>query len=401
MDFLEVKNINKSFKNKKILKDVTFNIKKGEISSIFGYSGEGKSTVLSIICGLLKQDSGDVFLNGKNISKMEPYERSISLVMDEPLLFPNMNTMENIAFGLKLNKNRTKLSLHKQNKKSVKDIVLNIMDILGISGLENRYPGEISMGQSQRISLARAIVTNPDIILMDEPFSNLDIISKTKVRSLIKNIQKELKITILLVTHDIEDVMNLSDTMFILNKGYIQEFGNPEDIIKKPSSWDTACLMGTENIFEGKIISSDKENNRIIICFKNSGSINNDKHVECFYQPDFEENEDVYFVIRPEDIIILREDRIPSNAVKENHFKGRITSAIFTSRMMEILISTSENQSDNIQFKVLMPFHAYEIMKLSAGKTVSISLKKSAIHIIKRKQHMAYTQTSVGGYPAK
>jgi ABC-type spermidine/putrescine transport systems, ATPase components len=140
MDFLEVKNINKSFKNKKILKDVTFNIKKGEISSIFGYSGEGKSTVLSIICGLLKQDSGDVFLNGKNISKMEPYERSISLVMDEPLLFPNMNTMENIAFGLKLNKNRTKLSLHKQNKKSVKDIVLNIMDILGISGLENRYP---------------------------------------------------------------------------------------------------------------------------------------------------------------------------------------------------------------------------------------------------------------------
>ncbi|MCL6119446.1 MAG: ABC transporter ATP-binding protein [Deltaproteobacteria bacterium] len=387
MDFLEVKNINKSFKNKKILKDVSFSIKKGEISSIFGYSGEGKSTVLSIICGLLKQDSGDVFLNGKNIGKMEPYERSISLVMDEPLLFPNMNIMENIAFGLKLNKNKAKLSLHKQNKKSVKDIVLNIMDILGISGLENRFPNEISMGQSQRISLARAIVTNPDIILMDEPFSNLDIISKTKVRSLIKKIQKELKITILLVTHDIEDIMNLSDTMFILNKGYIQEFGNPEDIIKKPSSWDTACLMGTDNIFEGKIMSVDKKNNKITIYFKNNGS-DNDWYIECYYQPEFEENEDVYFVIRPEDIIILREDRMPSNAVKENHFKGKITSAVFTSRMMEILISTSENQLGNIQFKVLMPFHAYEIMKLSAGKTVSISLKKSAIHIIKKKQHV-------------
>jgi ABC-type sugar transport system ATPase subunit len=387
MDFLEVKNINKSFKNKKILKDVSFSIKKGEISSIFGYSGEGKSTVLSIICGLLKQDSGDVFLNGKNIGKMEPYERSISLVMDEPLLFPNMNIMENIAFGLKLNKNKAKLSLHKQNKKSVKDIVLNIMDILGISGLENRFPNEISMGQSQRISLARAIVTNPDIILMDEPFSNLDIISKTKVRSLIKKIQKELKITILLVTHDIEDIMNLSDTMFILNKGYIQEFGNPEDIIKKPSSWDTACLMGTDNIFEGKIMSVDKKNNKITIYFKNNGS-DNDWYIECYYQPEFEENEDVYFVIRPEDIIILREDRMPSNADLENHFKGKITSAVFTSRMMEILISTSENQLGNIQFKVLMPFHAYEIMKLSAGKTVSISLKKSAIHIIKKKQHV-------------
>jgi ABC-type Fe3+/spermidine/putrescine transport system ATPase subunit len=387
MDYLEVKNINKSFKNKKILKDVSFSINKGEISSIFGYSGEGKSTVLSIICGLLKQDSGDVFLNGKNIGKMETYERSISLVMDEPLLFPNMNIMENIAFGLKLNKNKAKLSLHKQNKKSVEDIVINIMDILGISGLENRFPNEISMGQSQRISLARAIITNPDIILMDEPFSNLDIISKTKVRSLIKKIQKELKITILLVTHDIEDVMNLSDTMFILNKGYIQEFGNPEDIIKKPSSWDTACLMGTDNIFEGKIISADKENNKITIYFKNNSS-NNDMYIECYYQPEFEENEDVYFVIRPEDIIILREDRMPSNAVKENHFKGQITSAVFTSRMMEILINTSENKLDNIQFKVLMPFHAYEIMKLSAGKTVSISLKKSAIHIIKKKQHV-------------
>ena len=387
MNFLEIKNINKSFKNKKILKDITLTIKKGEISSIFGYSGEGKSTLLSIVCGLIKQDSGDVFLKGNNINKMEPYERSISLVMDEPLLFPNMNIMENIAFGLKLNKNITKLSLYKYNKKSVKETVLNIMDILGISGLENRYPGEISMGQSQRISLARAIVTNPDIILMDEPFSNLDIISKTKVRSLIKNIQKELKITILLVTHDIEDVMNLSDTMFILNKGFIQEFGNPEDILKKPSTMDTAYLLGTENIFEGKITSVDKENNKIIIYFKNNG-FNNDRHIECYYQPEFENNEDVYFVIRPEDVIILREDRTPSNAVKENHFEGKITSAVFTSRMMDILINTSENQAGNIQFKVLMPFHAYEIMKLSAGKSVSISLKKSAIHIIKRKQHI-------------
>ncbi len=325
MNFLEIKNINKSFKNKKILKDITLTIKKGEISSIFGYSGEGKSTLLSIICGLIKQDSGDILLKGNNINKMEPYERSISLVMDEPLLFPNMNIMNNIAFGLKLNKNIAKLSLGKHNEKSIKKTVLNIMDILGISGLEKRYPNEISMGQSQRISLARAIVTNPEIILMDEPFSNLDIISKTKVRSLIKNIQKELKITILLVTHDIEDVMNLSDTMFILNNGHIQDSGNPKDILKKPSTMDTAYLLGTENIFEGKIAAIDKENNNIMIYFKNNG-LNNEQYIESYYQQEFEENENVYFVIRPEDIIILREDRTPSKAVKENHFRGKITS---------------------------------------------------------------------------
>ncbi len=384
MNFLEIKNINKSFKNKKVLKDITLTVKKGEISSIFGYSGEGKSTLLSMICGLIKQDSGDIILKGNNINKMEPYERSISLVMDEPLLFPNMNIMKNIAFGLKLHKNIAKLSSGKYSEKPIKKTVLDIMDILGISGLEKRYPDEISMGQSQRISLARALVTNPEIILMDEPFSNLDIISKTKVRSLIKNIQKELKITILLVTHDIEDVMNLSDTMFILNNGVIQDSGNPKDILKKPSTMDTAYLLGTENIFEGKIASIDKENNNIIIYFRNN-SLNNEYYIESYYQQGFEENENIYFVIRPEDIIILREDRAPSKAVKENHFRGKITSAVFTSRMMELLIDTSENKPQNIQFKVLLPFHAYEIMNLSIGKTASISLKKSAIHIIKKK----------------
>ncbi len=386
MNFLEIKNINKSFKDKKVLKDITLTIKKGEISSIFGYSGEGKSTLLSIICGLIRQDSGDIILKGNNIDKMEPYERSISLVMDEPLLFPNMNIMKNIAFGLKLHKNIAKLSSGKYSEKPVKKTVLDIMDILGISGLEKRYPDEISMGQSQRISLARAIVTNPEIILMDEPFSNLDIISKTKVRSLIKNIQKELKITILLVTHDIEDVINLSDTMFILNNGVIQDSGNPKDILKKPSTMDTAYLLGTENIFEGKIALIDKENNNIIIYFRNN-SLNNEYYIESYYQQGFEENENIYFVIRPEDIIILRQDRAPSKAVKENHFRGKITSAVFTSRMMELLIDTSENKPQNIQFKVLLPFHAYEIMNLSVGKSAAISLKKSAIHIIKKK-HM-------------
>ena len=386
MNFLEIKNINKSFKDKKVLKDITLTIKKGEISSIFGYSGEGKSTLLSIICGLIRQDSGDIILKGNNIDKMEPYERSISLVMDEPLLFPNMNIMKNIAFGLKLHKNIAKLSSGEYSEKPVKKTVLDIMDILGISGLEKRYPDEISMGQSQRISLARAIVTNPEIILMDEPFSNLDIISKTKVRSLIKNIQKELKITILLVTHDIEDVINLSDTMFILNNGVIQDSGNPKDILKKPSTMDTAYLLGTENIFEGKIALIDKENNNIIIYFRNN-SLNNEYYIESYYQQGFEENENIYFVIRPEDIIILRQDRAPSKAVKENHFRGKITSAVFTSRMMELLIDTSENKPQNIQFKVLLPFHAYEIMNLSVGKSAAISLKKSAIHIIKKK-HM-------------
>ncbi len=377
MKLLEIKNIYKSFSGKKVLTGINLDIESGEISSIFGYSGEGKSTLLKIICGIIKHDNGDIMLNGKSINSLEPYERHAVLVMDEPLLFPHMNVFENIAFGSKLSSNKKR---HINNNRNILKSTKEIMELLGITGLEKRYPDEISMGQAQRVSLARVLIVNPEIILMDEPFSNLDIISKTKVRKLIKDINNELKISMLLVTHDIEDVLNLSNKMFILNNGKIQDSGKPKDVLKKPSSMDAAFLLGTENIFEGIISEIDKKNNLIKIKLLNGKQGNS--YIETDFQGDFEINEQVFFVIRPEEIIILRDDRQTSKPVKENHFSGRIISAVFTSRMMEILIS-SENDS---MFKVLIPFHAYEVMNLFEGKTVNISLKKSAIHIIKKKK---------------
>ncbi len=377
MKLLEIKNIYKSFSGKKVLTGINLDIESGEISSIFGYSGEGKSTLLKIICGIIKHDNGDIMLNGKSINSLEPYERHAVLVMDEPLLFPHMNVFENIAFGSKLSSNKKR---HINNNRNILKSAKEIMELLGIRGLEKRYPNEISMGQAQRVSLARALIVNPEIILMDEPFSNLDIISKTKVRKLIKDINNELKISMLLVTHDIEDVLNLSDKMFILNSGKIQDSGKPKDVLKKPSSMDAAFLLGTENIFEGIISEIDEKNNLIRIKLLNGKQGNS--YIETDFQGDFEINEQVFFVIRPEEIIILRDDRQTSKPVKENHFSGRIISSVFTSRMMEILIS-SENNS---MFKILIPFHAYEVMNLFEGKIVNISLKKSAIHIIKKKK---------------
>ncbi len=383
MKLLEIKNISKSFSNKKVLDVINLEIESGEISSIFGYSGEGKSTVLKIICGILRQDGGDVILNAKNINNLESCERRTPLVMDEPLLFPNMNVIENIEFGLKLNLNkRNPVNDIGKNKKlfySPKEI----MELLGITGLEKRYPDEISMGQAQRVSLARALIVNPEIILMDEPFSNLDIISKTKVRKLIKDINRELKISILLVTHDIEDVVNLSDKMFILNDGKIQDSGHPKEVLKKPSSIDTAFLLGTENILNGIISETDRRNNTIKIKLK---ARNGDKEagiiIEADFQGNFEAGEQVFLAVRPEEIIILREDRNVSKPVRENRFSGKIISSIFTSRMMEISIKSEEN----LELKVLIPFHAYEVMNLFEGKTVNLSLKKSSIHLIKKKK---------------
>ena len=383
MKLLEIKNISKSFSNKKVLDVINLEIESGEISSIFGYSGEGKSTVLKIICGILKQDGGDVILNGKNINNLESCERRTPLVMDEPLLFPNMNVIENIEFGLKLNLSKRNSDNYNGKNKKLFYSPKEIMELLGITGLEKRYPGEISMGQAQRVSLARALIVNPEIILMDEPFSNLDIISKTKVRKLIKDINRELKISILLVTHDIEDVVNLSDKMFILNDGKIQDSGHPKEVLKKPSSIDTAFLLGTENILNGIISETDRRNNTIKIKLK---ARNGDKEagiiIEADFQGNFEAGEQVFLAVRPEEIIILREDRDVSKPVRENRFSGKIISSIFTSRMMEISIKSEEN----LELKVLIPFHAYEVMNLFEGKTVNLSLKKSSIHLIKKKK---------------
>ena len=383
MKLLEIKNISKRFSNKKVLDVINLEIESGEISSIFGYSGEGKSTVLKIICGILKQDGGDVILNGKNINNLESCERRTPLVMDEPLLFPNMNVIENIEFGLKLNLSKRNSDNYNGKNKKLFYSPKEIMELLGITGLEKRYPGEISMGQAQRVSLARALIVNPEIILMDEPFSNLDIISKTKVRKLIKDINRELKISILLVTHDIEDVVNLSDKMFILNDGKIQDSGHPKEVLKKPSSIDTAFLLGTENILNGIISETDRRNNTIKIKVKDR---NGDKEagviIEADFQGNFEAGEQVFLAVRPEEIIILREDRDVSKPVRENRFSGKIISSIFTSRMMEISIKSEEN----LELKVLIPFHAYEVMNLFEGKTVNVSLKKSSIHLIKKKK---------------
>jgi ABC-type Fe3+/spermidine/putrescine transport system ATPase subunit len=388
MKLLEIKNIIKSFHDKKVLDGVSLETENGEISSIFGYSGEGKSTLLKIISGILKQDGGDVMLKGRNINKLEPYERRAAIVMDEPLLFPNMNALDNIAFGLKINSNRKRHTENNIKSEKTLNSPREIMELLGITGLEKRYPSEISMGQAQRVSIARALIVNPDIMLMDEPFSNLDIISKTKVRKLIKDINRELGISILLVTHDIEDVVNLSDKMFILNGGKIQDSGHPKEVLKKPSSIDTAFLLGTENILNGVITEISEKDNlikiEVKIKSKNSSKTDSSVTLEADFQGGFEINEQIFLAIRPEEIIILRDDRQASKPVRENRFSGKINSSVFTSRMMEILIISSEG----MEFKILIPFHAYEVMNLFEGKAVKVSLKKSSIHIIKKKKSL-------------
>lgn len=365
---LEIKNIHKSFKEVKVLKGINFEVSPTEIVSIFGQSGEGKSTLLKIICGLSKQDSGNIILQNKIIDKLEPYERHIGIVMDEPLLFPHMNVFENISFGLKLNKYK-----HHQSQNDISRLTTQVMKLLGIDGLEKRYPHEISMGQAQRVSIARALIVEPKILLMDEPFSNLDLISKTKVKQLIKKIHESLKVPIILVTHDIEDVISLSDRMLILNQGKIQISGPPSEVLKNPNSIDLAFLLGTENVYEGIVIDNNKEKNSCVIELPGKRNI----LIESTYQNNINIGTEVFVTIRPEDILILRDNK---KSISENKINAKIMSFISTFRMVELLVSLE----NDLECKILIPPHVFQVMHLTEEKQISVSLKKNSINVIKK-----------------
>jgi ABC-type Fe3+/spermidine/putrescine transport system ATPase subunit len=205
-------NICKSFNDTKVLDDISFFIEPSKISFLLGSSGCGKTTLLRIIAGLEKLDSGTLFFDGIDVTDLAPGKRNIGMVFQQYFLWPHMTVAENIAFGLKIKK-FSKLIIHKK--------VSSIMEMMKITGLESRYPHQLSGGQQQRVALARAVVVEPKLLLMDEPLSNIDPIVRGQIRIELKNLIKELNLTAIIVSHDKEDAESMSDLTFRMNNGKI------------------------------------------------------------------------------------------------------------------------------------------------------------------------------------
>jgi len=232
--FLEIININKSYQDKLILKNINLGIKRGELISIVGPSGSGKTTLLKIICGIESPDSGKIVRKDVFNEQSQPI-----LVFQDYVLFPNMTVYENIAFGLKAKK---------IEKNDIKNRVNEIMNFFKISTLCDKYPSQISAGEKQRTAIARALVLNPPMILLDEPFANLDKNLKFETAEFIRNTQKEFGITIVSVTHDLKEAFMISDRIGVMIKGQIVQFNTPSEIYKSPSDLDVASLLGDINI---------------------------------------------------------------------------------------------------------------------------------------------------------
>lgn len=259
MSYVEIKSIQKSFNNIKVLKDIDFSIEKGEFLTLLGPSGCGKSTLLRCIAGLNNFENGSIIIDNKDIGNVKPKDRQVGMVFQSYALFPNMTVYENIAFGLKI-KNLPK----KEIDKKVKEMI----EIVELNGKEDNYITELSGGQQQRVALARSIVTEPKVLLLDEPLSALDAKIRKNLQVQIRKIQKKLNMTTIFVTHDQEEAMTMSDKIIVMNKGYIAQIGGPEEIYKHPANEFVARFIGNYNVYnkiEGKKLLNIKLENSIAI----------------------------------------------------------------------------------------------------------------------------------------
>ena len=244
MIHIKIDNASKSFGPVEALKGVSIDIPRGSFTTFLGPSGCGKTTMLRTIAGFYNLDNGDIYIGGRLINDVPSHQRNAIMVFQDYALFPHMNIGANIAYGLKINK---------IPQEEIRRRVARTIQYLGIEGLESRSPGQISGGQQQRAALARALVMEPEVLLLDEPLSNLDAKLRMNIRAELRQLQKRLGITTIYVTHDQAEALALSDQIAVMSKGQIIQIGSPWEIYYKPRNMFVADFVGTANLVPGKV----------------------------------------------------------------------------------------------------------------------------------------------------
>lgn len=249
---LELKNIKKSFTpGEDVLDDICLTVARGEFVTLLGSSGCGKTTTLRIIAGLEQTDSGSVWINGQDVTKLPPDKRDVNTVFQNYALFPHMNVAENIGYGLKL---------RKVPRGEIKKKVAQMLELVQLEGYERRKPSELSGGQKQRVAIARALVNNPKVLLLDEPLGALDLQLRRAMQIELKHLQKKLGITFIYITHDQEEAINMSDRIAVMRDGCIEQIGTPDEIYNHPKTSYVATFVGNANILHGVAESIQGEN---------------------------------------------------------------------------------------------------------------------------------------------
>lgn len=369
---IELKKVSKIYDGTAVVDNIDLYIRKGEFVTLLGPSGCGKSTTLRMIAGFEKPDSGEILLNGKDITQIPPYLRPINTVFQRYALFPHLNVYDNIAYGLKLKRvknvyedknGKQVVKYEKISKKVIDEKVSRALKMVDLEEFEKRDVTTLSGGQQQRIAIARAIVNEPEILLLDEPLGALDLKMRQDMQLELKEMHKKLGITFIYVTHDQEEALTMSDTIVVMNDGVIQQIGTPKDIYNEPKNSFVADFIGESNIMSGTIAGDHKV--RFI------------GHVFDMVD-DFELHEMVDVVVRPEDIYIVNKDKGQVN--------GKIISSIFKGIHYEMTFLVGKTE-------IIIQDTAERMV----GEEVSIIIKPEDIHIMKKE----YLVNSYDGYITK
>lgn len=240
---LQLKQINKYFGRSHVIKDVNIDFEKGHFVTFLGPSGCGKTTLLHMVAGFYEPDDGEILLNGKRIERIPPYSRNTAMVFQEYALFPHMNVFDNVSYGLRV-KNRPKEEIERRVKEA--------LDLMQLKGMEDRFPNQMSGGQQQRVAVARALVMNPEVLLLDEPLSNLDAKLRESVRVELRDIQKKMGLSTIYVTHDQSEALSMSDMIVVLKGGVVHQTGSPQEIYFEPKTPFVADFIGTTNLLSVK-----------------------------------------------------------------------------------------------------------------------------------------------------
>lgn len=267
--YIQLDKVSKSYKKSEILHDISLSINEGELVTLIGPSGSGKTTLLKIIAGMESPTKGDIFINSKNVSSQLIHERNIGFVFQHYALFKHMNIFENIAFAYRVKPKKLRLS-----DALIEEKVTKLSNLVQIEDLLDRYPHELSGGQRQRVALARALAVEPKILLLDEPFAALDAKLKFELRKWLRDLKKDRNITIVLVTHDQEDALDIADRVFILNKGNIEQIGTAEEIYNNPANSFVYNFLGNYNVFRAVRTEDDKI---LLITSKESNTLHKEK----------------------------------------------------------------------------------------------------------------------------
>ena len=316
---IEIKNVSKSFSGKDVLKDINLYINQGEFLTLLGPSGCGKTTLLRMIAGFLKPDEGSILLDGKDLEGTSPYERPLNTVFQRYALFPHLDVYDNIAFGLKLKK---------VPQEEIDKRVRRVLKLVAMSDYEDRDVETLSGGQQQRIAIARAIVNQPKVLLLDEPLAALDLKMRKDMQIELKEMHKQLGITFIYVTHDQEEALTLSDTVVVMNEGRIQQIGTPTDIYNEPVNSFVADFIGESNILNGTMIRDRKVS---------------------FIGHDFDCVDEGFGANVPVDVVVRPEDIYFTNDPARTQFTAKVKSCTFKGVHYEMYVDSDTGNELMIQ----------------------------------------------------